>query len=143
MCYKYRCDACKRANCDFCKEYLVRYEAGERSCGKIEVEHPWGSKLKRCYSCYTIVGAVTALKALVLREPWLLTAGVAGAPKKAAWELEGVKEKEVVSDDEDEIGEADGWTKEEREKLRGEAEEAVMRRWCLMAAEQAAEKEAQ
>ena len=36
----------------------------------------------------------------------------------------------------------DGWTNEEREKIRREAEEAVMQRWGLMAAEQAAEKEA-
>jgi len=137
MCFKYKCYACKRPKFDYCKEYLDNYLSGRRWCD-IEVEEPWGFKLKRCPPCMTITGAIKELKSLVFREPWLLTEGMAGAPEKAAWEME----EEVKGGGEDEEDATpDGWTKEEREKIRREAEEAVMRRWGLMAAEQAAEKE--
>ena len=137
MCYKYKCDACKRAKYDYCREYLENYEGGRRWCD-VEVEDPWGSKLKRCNTCKTIIGAITELSSLVLREPWLMTEGLAGAPEKAAWETD----EEVKEDGGEEDATPDGWTNEEREKMRREAEEAIMGRWGLLAAEQAAEKEA-
>ena len=83
MCYRYKCDACKDRKYDYCKEFLDNFEGGRRWC-EVEVEFPWGAKLKRCHSCKTIVGAITELSALVLREPWLITEGVAGAPAKEA-----------------------------------------------------------
>jgi hypothetical protein len=140
MCFKYKCDACKRGQYDYCREFLDNYDGGRRWCN-VEEEEPWGHKLKRCHTCMTIVGAIQELNALVFREPWLVTEGVAGAPQKEAWELEaedgeGVEEEDVGSDP------LDGLTAEEREKLRRAAEEAVLRRWGVMAAEQAADKEA-
>ena len=120
-----------------CREYLDNWEGGRRWCN-VELEFPWGKLLKRCYTCKTLVGATVALKALVLREPWLVTEGVAGAPAKEAWEME---EEKAVEGEEDDDDDADGWTKEERAEIRRKAVEAVAR-WGLMAAEQAAEKEA-
>ena len=136
MCFKYKCDACKKGKYDYCKEYIEHYE--ERKYCTVEVEKPWGKYLKRCHTCVTIVGAITELQSLVLREPWLLTEGMAGAPEKAAWEVEE-KKKGVEEED----ATPDGWTKEEREKIRREAEEAMMKRWGLLAIdEDAGEKEA-
>jgi hypothetical protein len=93
------------------------------------------SQDKRCHTCEVVVGAIASLEALVLREPWLLTEGMAGSPEKAAWELEEAAEVE-----EEDL--SDGLTNEQREEVRREAEEAVARRWEAMAAEQAAEEEA-
>ncbi|KAJ9608921.1 hypothetical protein H2200_006692 [Cladophialophora chaetospira] len=128
-----------RSKYDYCKEILENWETGRHWCN-IEVEEPWGKLLKRCHTCKTLVGARIALESLVLREPWLITEGVAGAPIKEAWEVEGEEKKEGDEDEEDAT--PDGWTKEEREKMRREAEEAVMRRWGLLAAEEAEKKEA-
>jgi len=139
MCYKYKCDACKQGKYIYCKECLKNFEGGRRWC-EVKVECPWGVELKRCHSCKTIVGAITELKALVLREPWLATEGVSGAPEKAAWEMEN---EEKGGDESEEDATPDGWTNEEREKIRREADEAVMHRWGLMVAEQAAENESQ
>ncbi|KIW77910.1 hypothetical protein Z517_07743 [Fonsecaea pedrosoi CBS 271.37] len=142
MCFKYKCDACKKANYNFCEDYLQNEE--DRKWCNVAVENPWGSMLKRCHSCATVIGAIKELKALVFREPWLLTEGMAGAPEKAAWEKEEEEEAAgglaVVDTDDDDT--PDGYTKEERDRIRWEAEEAVMRRWGLMKAEQAAEEEA-
>ncbi|OCT54027.1 hypothetical protein CLCR_10981 [Cladophialophora carrionii] len=140
MCFKYKCDGCKRGKYDYCREYRENYEGGRRWCN-VEEEQPWGHKLKRCHTCITVVGAIKELNALVFREPWLVTEGVAGAPQKEAWELEGedgagVEEEDAGTDP------LDGLTAGERAKRRDAAMEAVMRRWGLMAAEQAVETEA-
>ncbi|KIW35409.1 uncharacterized protein PV07_02107 [Cladophialophora immunda] len=144
MCFKYKCDACEKARYDFCQNYLQNQE--ERKWCDVAVEEPWGGMLKRCHTCTTITGAIKELKALVFREPWLVTEGMAGAPEKAAWEKEGEEEEEAVGGvvvvDDDDDATPDGYTKEERDRVRREAEEAVMRRWGLMRAEQAAEGEA-
>ncbi|EXJ70531.1 uncharacterized protein A1O5_06601 [Cladophialophora psammophila CBS 110553] len=141
MCFKYECDVCKKARYDFCEDYL-RNEEDHKWCN-VEAEKPWGSLRKRCHTCYTIRGVIRELKALVFREPWLVTEGMAGAPEKAAWE-EGEEDgdgeaagDDVVNDDDT----PDGFTKEERDRVRREAEEAVMRRWGLMKAEQVAKEE--
>ncbi|KIX96964.1 uncharacterized protein Z520_07078 [Fonsecaea multimorphosa CBS 102226] len=146
MCYKYKCDACKKAKYDYCQDY-VQNEGARNGCNAIVEEKPWGGKLKRCQACTTITGAIKELKALVFREPWLVTEGMAGAPEKAAWEKEGEEGEEeegavggVVVDDDDDT--PDGYTREERARIRREAEEAVMRRWGLLRAEQAGEEEA-
>ncbi|EXJ64534.1 hypothetical protein A1O7_00870 [Cladophialophora yegresii CBS 114405] len=139
--YDYKCDACKRGKYDYCREYLENYGGGRRWCN-VEQEQPWGHKLKRCHTCVTIVGVIKELNALVFREPWLVTEGVAGAPQKEAWEMEG-EDVAGIEEEEDAVSDPlDGLTAEERGKLRHAAMEAVMRRWSLMAAEQAAETEA-
>lgn len=97
----------------------------------------------------TIKGVIQALRLLVFREPYLLTEGLAGAPKKEAWEEGGgeeekkeVEEVEEVEDDDDSDGEdPDGFSKEERARVRAEAEASVMKRWGLLRAEQSAEEE--
>jgi hypothetical protein len=138
MCFCYRCDTCKKAQYEYCDDYKEKWFTGWKCCN-IEHEKPWGSLRKRCRPCTTIVGAIEELKALVFREPWLETEGMAGAPEKAAWEMEGEEVKSFDFNSKD--GTPDGFSKEEREKIRRKAEEAVARRWGLLAAEQAAEKE--
>jgi hypothetical protein len=139
MCFKYRCDACKKHKYDLCDSFLANCEI---SCVcEIAVEEPWGHLLKRCKACVTIVGATIALEILVYREPWLLTEGMGGAPIKEAWELEGSEHsdgKSIASKSRGDQEDAtpDGFTTEERNKMRNEAEEAVIRRWGLMKQEQ-------
>jgi hypothetical protein len=121
--------ACFLANCEI-----------SRVC-EIAVEKPWGHLLKRCKACVTIVGAIIALESLVYREPWLLTEGMASAPVKEAWELEGSKNSDgkgsaSKSSSDQEDATLDGVTTEERKRMREEAEEAIMKWWRLIKEEQ-------
>lgn len=129
MCFQFKCITCKVARYDFCEKCLMNDPAG---C-TVKKESPWGSLGKRCETCHTIVGVILELKSLALREPWLLTKGVAGAPRKEAWET--AEEKSNWAEEEDSGGEdADGFTKEQRKKVRAEAEAAIMKRWGLLRA---------
>ena len=42
----------------------------------------------RCLSCIIVLGAIEKLHNLCVTDPYLLTEGMAGAPRKEAWELE-------------------------------------------------------
>jgi hypothetical protein len=48
----------------------------------------------RCLHCALVLGAIVKLNDLVFREPWLLTEGKGGEPKKEAWELVGTEKKD-------------------------------------------------
>ncbi|KAI1607931.1 hypothetical protein EDD37DRAFT_603394 [Exophiala viscosa] len=90
MCFKYLCKDCKLEKYDYCKEYV---ESGRTWC-TVTVENPWGAKKKKCETCVLMREVTHRLKVLVLREPYLLTEGMGGAPEKPAWEMEEEKAKE-------------------------------------------------
>ncbi|EXJ85417.1 hypothetical protein A1O1_05781 [Capronia coronata CBS 617.96] len=134
MCFKFQCVSCKLAMYNYCQKYI---DSDQTWCN-VSTETPWGSQKLCCPTCVTIKGAIQSLRALVFREPYLLTEGMAGAPKKEAWEVgPGDKEEEEDSDG----GDPDGFTKEERTRVRAEAEAAVLKRWGLLRADQIAEQE--
>ena len=105
------------------------YDKSEKTCKNIVYEEPYGSQRLRCETCITIKAAVQQLNELVFREPWLLTEGMAGAPVKTGWEED--KDEKAVDD-----RYGDGYTAEERERVRADAGAAVMRRWGLMRTQQ-------
>lgn len=41
----------------------------------------------RCLTCIMVLGAIDQMRNLVVQNPWLATHGMAGKPKKQAWEL--------------------------------------------------------
>lgn len=136
MCFKYLCKDCKQEKYDYCNEYI---NSGRSWC-TITAENPWGAMLKKCETCETIRGVIHKLKVLVLREPYLVTEGMAGAPKKAAWELEEAEPIDYYGgDEEEEDAESDGYTKEERRRIRAEALDAVCKRFEAMKAHQGEE----
>ncbi|EXJ86622.1 hypothetical protein A1O3_03575 [Capronia epimyces CBS 606.96] len=136
MCFKYLCVSCKLDKHICCDDFIN----SDQTWCNVTTETPWGGQKLRCPTCETIKGVIWALEVLVFREPYLLTEGMAGAPKKGAWEEEE-KRGGGADADEDEWGELDGFTKEERERVRAEAEASVMKRWGLMRAEQSAQGE--
>ena len=88
MCFKYVCKDCKLEKYDYCKEYV---ESGRTWC-TVTIENPWGGMKKKCETCVLMREVTHRLKVLVLREPYLLTEGMGGAPPKAAWEMDEAKE---------------------------------------------------
>ncbi|KAL2425994.1 hypothetical protein ABEF95_008750 [Exophiala dermatitidis] len=141
MCFTYCCVSCKVTKHIYCENYV--FESGRTCCNNQTIETPWGSRKLCCHTCMTIKGVIHELRVLAFVEPWLLTEGMGGAPKKEAWELVGDdsnKDDDGDQDDDDESGESDGLTREQRARMRAEAEAAVMKRWGLMRAEQAAEE---
>ena len=136
MCFKFKCRACKLPRYDYCTEWIMT----DHEWCNVASETPWGSLRKRCDTCHVILGVIKELQSLVFREPWLTTEGKAGAPQSAAWEIgEEHWDEEYDSEGED----ADGFTKEERRKVRQEAEAAVMKRWGVLKAEQSDKKVAE
>jgi hypothetical protein len=45
----------------------------------------------RCLNCIAVIGAIEKMRNLIFQNPWLETEGMAGEPKKEAWELVGVE----------------------------------------------------
>lgn len=41
----------------------------------------------RCLPCIMVLGAIDKMRNMVFQNPWLATEGMAGKPKKQAWEL--------------------------------------------------------
>ncbi|KIW15516.1 hypothetical protein PV08_05562 [Exophiala spinifera] len=121
MCYKWLCHACRQDKYDYCVEYI---QSGRNWC-KVTVEDPWGGWNRNCHTCELMRGVIAKLNALVTFEPWLLTEGMCGAPKKAAWEIEAEKRPEYDSEGED----SDGWTRTQRKEIRDKAQEAMEKRW--------------
>ena len=72
-----------------------------------------------CETCQTINGVIHKLDTLLIREPWLETEGMAGAPVREAWEMEGLLEA-IKEEEKDEGEEAfgDGMTTAERDEFR-------------------------
>ncbi|ETN46887.1 uncharacterized protein HMPREF1541_01076 [Cyphellophora europaea CBS 101466] len=102
----------------------------------------------RCLNCVIVLGAIHKLRNEVVRFPWLVTEGMAGAPKKQAWEMVGGDEGEEDDDDDNDNNNngkvdsgrgsagggggdrewgSDGRTKEEGEKFRQQMAEGFMK----------------
>lgn len=133
MCFVYQCFHCKKARTEICELWTEKDK-----CGNMVREYPWGHKKMWCPTCFTVVGAINALNALVFREPWLLTEGMAGAPVLEDWEREGLEEPAVA---EDSGSEGDGFTKKQREEVRWEAEAAFNARFEALKVVDAEKKE--
>lgn len=136
MCFKYKCIDCK-SNKRMC---CTHYNGNTEKCEIYGAELPVGMAGIKCYTCTTIKGAIVELQILLYREPWLGTDGAGGAPKKESWEVDD-NNNNKENEDYDSGGEdADGYSWEERRKVRMEAERAVALRWGLLKAEQEAEE---
>ncbi|KIV80489.1 hypothetical protein PV11_07987 [Exophiala sideris] len=132
MCFKFLCKDCKLEKFEYCKEYV---ESGRTWC-TITVENPLGAMKKKCETCVLMREVTHRLNVLVVREPYLVTEGMGGAPEKPAWEMEEVKEVNWYGDSDEEEAESDGYTKEERDRIRAEALDAVSKRFDRMKVEQ-------
>lgn len=131
MCIKYQCAHCKEGKTETCELWTEIDK-----CNNVVREYPWGHKKLWCRTCSRVLGAINALNALVFREPWLLTEGMAGAPVLEDWEREGLEEPVVAVD-----SGSDGFTKKQREEVRREAEAAFNARFEALKVAEAEEKE--
>lgn len=130
MCFQYKCADCKNDKLACC----AHYDNNSKKCDIYGEDLPWATSRLRCHTCVTIKGVIVELRNLLYREPWLGTEGLGGAPRKETWETNDDHNKE--NEDYDSGGDdPDGYTREQREKVRREAERAVALRWSLMKAE--------
>lgn len=78
----------------------------------------------RCLTCITVLGAIEKMRNLVFQCPWLATEGMAGEPKKQAWELDGANERTDSGVASACSSNGDGRTLKESEKFRDKMAES-------------------
>ncbi|KEF58203.1 uncharacterized protein A1O9_06129, partial [Exophiala aquamarina CBS 119918] len=142
MCFQYKCADCKEIKLGAC----AHYDNNAKRCPLFGEKLPRATRRSKCYTCVTIKGVIVELRNLLYREPWLGTEGLSGAPRKESWETDNNNNNNNSSSRENEEYDSggedpDGYTREQRKKVRREAERAVALRWGLMKAEQSEERE--
>lgn len=129
MCEKYECRLCRQTRRRFCQDHQASTEDCSFAAGHNVFKITDGTY--ECSTCLVLHSVTTHLRSLIFREPWREHGSTLEIPNKAAWE----ENKSAAFADPD--SEDDGYTREEREAIRQDAESAVARRWDQMKHEQA------
>ena len=83
----------------------------------LELMHPVNGVPTRCSTCVRINEAVRELNNLVVRNPYLATDGMAGAPPKFDWETEAATDNKSCEEDSEDGSHGDGMSKQERQEF--------------------------